>query len=77
MIPNLATAGAANIASKLIVQFDPATYFSIGSTLNVLQALGGVQGTFSQLEFIGVPAGSQWSVGYGDRRHAVENRKFV
>jgi autotransporter-associated beta strand protein len=56
--------GAANIAGKLIVQFDPTTYFPVGSTMNVLQAIDGLQGTFSQLQLTGVPTGSQWSVGY-------------
>jgi autotransporter-associated beta strand protein len=64
-IPTLATVGGvSNIAGKLIVQFDPMTYFPVGSTLNVLMAMGGVQGTFSQLELLSVPSGSQWSVGY-------------
>jgi autotransporter-associated beta strand protein len=65
VIPTLATVGGvSNIAGKLIVQFDPMTYFPVGSTLNVLMAMGGVQGTFSQLELLSVPSGSQWSVGY-------------
>jgi autotransporter-associated beta strand protein len=64
-IPTLATVGGvSSIAGKLIVQFDPTTYFPVGSTLNVLKALGGIQGTFSQLELISVPSGSRWSVGY-------------
>lgn len=56
--------GAATIAGKLILQFDPATYFPVGSTMNILEAVGGVQGTFSQLQLTGIPTGSQWSLGY-------------
>lgn len=65
--PNVTLAlvnGSASIAGKLVFQFDLATYFPVGSTLKVLEAAGGLQGTFAQLQLLGVPAGSQWTLGY-------------
>ena len=56
--------GSANIAGKLVVQFDPTTYFPVGSTLTVLEAVNGVQGIFSQLQVTGAPSGAQWSLVY-------------
>lgn len=56
--------GTTSLAGSLIVQYDPSTYFPIGTTLTVLESLGGVQGAFSQVQVQGALYGTQWQVSY-------------
>jgi autotransporter-associated beta strand protein len=61
----MSIAGQAQLGGKLALDFDGTSFFPVGSSLRLLHAAGGITGTFSQLEFSMLPAGSQWSVTYG------------
>ncbi|MBA3485438.1 MAG: sulfatase-like hydrolase/transferase [Pirellulales bacterium] len=61
----MSIAGQAQLAGKLALDFDGTSFFPVGSSLRLLHAVGGIAGTFSQLELSMLPAGSQWSVTYG------------
>jgi autotransporter-associated beta strand protein len=61
----LSVSGSAQLGGKLSVAFDNSSLFPVGSSIDLLIAAGGITGTFSQLDFSSVPAGTQWAVNYG------------